>query len=136
MPVSALENPFGSQRLRIGPRSAADDSEEGGFQRRRAANADVGNGWRRMPLVLQCGWRIAGNETSAVENGDAIAQLVGFGHVVGSEYHRARGVLTHPPADECPHLPRGRAVEPERRLIEQHTWGLDAKPRSRCARCR
>ena len=43
--------------------------------------------------TLQVGGRVAGQHFAMVDDGDAIAQLVGLGHVVRREQHRAVGVL-------------------------------------------
>ncbi len=54
-----------------------------------------------------------------VDDGDALAQLVGLGHVVGRQQHRPAGDGRLPGDDQLADRSGGGDVEAERRLVEE-----------------
>ena len=104
---------FGAAR-----RGDAVDSAQLVEQRRAGRHVDVESRVRR-DRRLELGRRARRDDAPAVDDGDAVAELVRLGHVVRGEDHGARGILGHPASHLAAHVARGADVERDCRLVEE-----------------
>ena len=72
-----------------------------------------------LDALLQLGRRADGQDPAVVDDRDAVAQLVGLGHVVGGQEDRPAGHGGLPGEDQLTDGAGGGHVQAERRLVEE-----------------
>ncbi len=72
--------------------------------------------------IDQVSGRAFGNHLSVIDNGQAIAQALGFVHVVGGEQHRASGLLKA--ANDVPELAAALRIEAGGGLVQKKNFGI------------
>ncbi|MCK7516214.1 MAG: hypothetical protein MZV64_00040 [Ignavibacteriales bacterium] len=77
-----------------------------------------------LQVVLQVGGGVAGEHASLVDDRHAVAQFLGFDHVMGGQQQCAEFVCIQPAADQLADVARRAHVQAQGRLVEEEHFGV------------
>ena len=59
------------------------------------------------------------DDAAAIDDGNPVAELIGFHHVVGGEDHGPGWIFSHPAADLVAHITCGPDIQRHRRFVQE-----------------